>query len=180
MPPNASFDDIVAAYESWTMADLMKTQGIDLSDLEAQGVTLRMPTVSEHAVFRLMTGVEHASGRHCMCFRMNQGRPCHRGFETHLDIQSDVCYGFYLSNSWERWQLLNFYKELFKLPNFDPREMAKQALIISKTCTKCEKLQFDILTVVYMGRLRVDLQLGNHSDNRGLLMHSTQIDQGIE
>lgn len=36
--------------------------------------------------------------------------------------------------------------------------ITKQALIaISKTYTKCEKLQFDILTVVYMGRLRFDL-----------------------
>ncbi|KAJ5902335.1 hypothetical protein N7495_002863 [Penicillium taxi] len=122
----ASFDDIVAAYKSWTMADLMTAQDIDLTDLKSQGITLRKPSVSEDTVFRLMAGVEHAlSGQYCMCFRMNQGRSCHSGFETHLDLQSDICYGFHLSSSWERWQLLNFYKTMFKLPGFDPREMAE-------------------------------------------------------
>lgn len=116
----ASFDDMVTAYKTWTMEDLMKKQGI------SPPFSLKRPSVSEDAVFRLMTGVEHAlSGRHCTCFQMSKGRLCHSGFETHLDIQSDVCYGFHLSSSWERWRLLNFYKMLFQLPGFNPREMAK-------------------------------------------------------
>ena len=44
-------------------------------------------------------------------------------FETHLDAESEVSYGFHLSSPWERWQLLNFYKHLFTLPGFDPRAM---------------------------------------------------------
>ncbi|RAQ60756.1 hypothetical protein COH20_010907 [Aspergillus flavus] len=76
---NASFDDIVSAYETSTMAELMTKHGIDLSDLSQKGVRLQRPSGMVYSVFRLMIG---------------------------------------------RWQLLNFYRHLFNLPEFDPRAMA--------------------------------------------------------
>ncbi|KAB8212137.1 hypothetical protein BDV34DRAFT_208601 [Aspergillus parasiticus] len=122
---NAMFDDIVSAYETSTMAELMTKHGIDLLDLSQRGVRLQRPSGMLYSVFRLMIGVSHAlSGRFCSCFRMQPDRPCHGYFETYFDSECDVAYGFYLTNSWERWQLLNFYRHLFNLPEFDPRAMA--------------------------------------------------------
>lgn len=121
----ATFDDIVLAYEKDTIPDLMRSHDIDLTSLERQGVRLRAPSPCEYAVYRLMTGVEHAlSGRYCECFRMHTCRDRHRSFETHLDFEAEVGYGFHLSSSWERWQLLNFYRRIFGLKGFDPQAMA--------------------------------------------------------
>ncbi|KAB8219542.1 hypothetical protein BDV33DRAFT_191835 [Aspergillus novoparasiticus] len=122
--PNATFDDIVSAYETSTMAELMTKHGIDLLDL-SQRVRLQRTSGMLYSVFRLMIGVSHAlSGRFCSCFRMRPDRPCHGYFETHFDSECDVAYGSHLTNSWERWQLLNFYRHLFNLSEFDPRAMA--------------------------------------------------------
>jgi hypothetical protein len=122
----AAFDAIVSAYETSTLKDLMVAHGIDVSSLDKQDIKLPKPRGSEYAVFRLMVAVEHAlSDRYCSCFRVSQGRKCHWYFETHLDIECDGAYGFHLTNSWERWQLLNFYKYLFSLSAFDAVKMAK-------------------------------------------------------
>ncbi|PVI00725.1 hypothetical protein DM02DRAFT_707787 [Periconia macrospinosa] len=123
---NATFDDIVSAYEKSSLADLMRTHGVDISKLEIQGVRLHRPPPCEYSVYRLMIGVEHAlSGRFCSCFRVYAGRDCHAYSETHIDRESGTNFGFHLASSWERWQLLNFYKHLFHLPGFDPRCMAE-------------------------------------------------------
>ncbi|KAE8333006.1 hypothetical protein BDV39DRAFT_74223 [Aspergillus sergii] len=122
---NATFDDIVSAFETSTMAELMMKHEIDISDLSQNRVRLQRPSGIVYSVFRLMIGVSHAlSGRFCSCFRMQPDRPCHGLFETHFDSECDLAYGFRLTNSWERWQLLNFYRHLFSLPEFDPRAMA--------------------------------------------------------
>ncbi|OGM49447.1 hypothetical protein ABOM_001703 [Aspergillus bombycis] len=122
---SANFDDIVSAYETSTMAELMAEHGIDLSNLAQNGIRLERPSGTMYSVFRLMIGVSHAlSGRFCRCFRMQQDRACHHFYETHLDTECEVGFGFDLTNSWERWQLLNFYRYLFKLPGFDARAMA--------------------------------------------------------
>ncbi|KAG6361183.1 hypothetical protein INS49_009407 [Diaporthe citri] len=104
----ATFDDIVSAYETGSLADLMRNHGIDISDLERQGIRLHRPPPCEYRVYRLMIGVEHALG-----------------YETHIDCECDVNYGFHLTRTWERWQLLNFYRYLFQQPGFDPRRMAE-------------------------------------------------------
>jgi hypothetical protein len=122
---SATFDDIVAAYETSNLAGLMRTHGIDISELEIQGIRLHRPPPCEYSVYRLMIGVEHAlSGRFCSCFRVHAGCDCHAYYETHIDRESDTNFGFHLTSSWERWQILNFYKHLFHLPDFDPRCMA--------------------------------------------------------
>lgn len=123
---SATFDDIVSAYETSRLADLMRFQGINISELENQGVRLYRPPRCEYSVYRLMIGAEHAlSGRFCSCFSVREGRDCHTYYETHIDSESDTHFGFHLTSSWERWQLLNFYKHLFGLPGFDPRCMAE-------------------------------------------------------
>ena len=122
----ATFDDIVSAYETADLAGLMRRHGMDVAELESQGIRLHRPPGCEYSVYRLMIGVEHAlSGRFCPCFRVREGRSCHGDFETHFDREADANFGFHLTGSWERWQLLNFYKHLFRLPAFDPRRMAE-------------------------------------------------------
>lgn len=72
-----------------------------------------------------MVGVEHGlSGRYCSCFA-HTGCDCHALTETHIDRESDANFGFHLTSSGERRQLLNFYRHLFQLPDFDPRRMAE-------------------------------------------------------
>jgi hypothetical protein len=122
----ATFDDIVSAYETASLADLMRAHGIDVSDLETRGTSwLSAPSPCEYSVHRLMIGVEHAlSGRFCPCFRVAQSRRCHARFESHLDDEAGAHFGFHVTGSWERWQLLNFYKHVFRLPGFEVRDMA--------------------------------------------------------
>ncbi|TQW08341.1 HIT/MYND zinc finger-like protein [Cordyceps javanica] len=120
----ATFDDIVSAYETSSLAVLMQARGVDISALESQGILPCRPNPCEYSVFRLMISVEHAlSGRFCDCFRLHQQRECHRPFETHLARDSDTNFGFHLTSSWEKWQLLNFYKYIFRQPNYDVRRM---------------------------------------------------------
>ncbi|KAH0282463.1 hypothetical protein KCU62_g9701, partial [Aureobasidium sp. EXF-3399] len=122
----ATFDDIVSAYEASCLGDLMRAHSIDISHLENQGVRLYRPPPREYSIYRLMIEVEHAlSGRFCSCFRLREGRDCHAYYETHIDLESAVTFGFHQANSWERWQLLNFYKHLFQSPSFNAQLMAK-------------------------------------------------------
>lgn len=125
----ATFDDIVSAYERSSLESLMCAHNIDISNLTEQGVRLRRPPPYDYSIYRLMIGVEHAlSGRFCSCFCVDKGRDCrdcHAYYETHVDCDSDVNFGFHLTNSWERWQLLNFYHCLFRSPNFHARLMAQ-------------------------------------------------------
>lgn len=123
---NTTFDDIVSAYETSTMADLVTANGIDFSSLTHHGIRFEKPPPCQNSAFRLMVGVEHAlSGRFCECFRRREDRSHYQAHETHFDLECDVGYGFHLSHTWERWQLLNFYKYIFKLPVFDPLKLAE-------------------------------------------------------
>jgi hypothetical protein len=122
----ATFDDIVSAYGTSSLASLMCAHGINISELENQGIRLRSPPPCEYSSYRLMIGVEHAlSGRFCSCFSVRESRDCHTYYETHIDRESDANFGVRLTNSWERWQLLNFYQHFFRLPSFDPHLMAE-------------------------------------------------------
>ncbi|KAK5633590.1 hypothetical protein RRF57_009304 [Xylaria bambusicola] len=121
----STFDEIVSAYQTGTLLDLMRRHGIST----APGVQEIQPVEdadSEHGIFRLMVGVEHAlAGNFCNCFKYHASWHCHSYFETHLDREADGNFGFHMTSTWERWQLLNFYKYVFALPEFDPRKMAK-------------------------------------------------------
>ncbi|KAJ6782312.1 hypothetical protein PWT90_09022 [Aphanocladium album] len=122
----ATFEDIVSAYETQNLSNLMRARAIDISELESQGILPCRPDPCAYSVFRLMIGVEHAlSGRFCGCFRVREGYPCYAYFETFFDIECDTNFGFHLSTSWERWQLLNFYKYLFRQYTYNSRRMVE-------------------------------------------------------
>ncbi|AEO64587.1 uncharacterized protein THITE_2110883 [Thermothielavioides terrestris NRRL 8126] len=82
-------------------------------------------------IYRLIAEVSHAlSGCFCACFQQQrhdsaEQRMYCRGdkFETHLSQESAGDYGFHGASPWERWQLLNFYRHVFRQPRFDAREM---------------------------------------------------------
>ncbi|KAI1339083.1 hypothetical protein F5Y15DRAFT_93504 [Xylariaceae sp. FL0016] len=122
----AAFDDIVHAYETSNLAELMRDRGISTSELEIQGIRFHQPSLCEYSIYRLMICVEHAlSGRFCDCFMLHKGCDCHDMHETIFDRESDVTFGFHLTNPWERWQLMNFYRYLFRQPKFDACRMAE-------------------------------------------------------
>ncbi|KAI0513281.1 hypothetical protein F5B22DRAFT_637225 [Xylaria bambusicola] len=121
----STFDEIVAAYQTATLFDLMQRHGIGTPP-RVQETRPIEDMDSEDGIFRLMIGVEHAlSGNFCNCFQYDPSWRCRSYFETHLDREADGNFGFHMRSSWERWQLLNFYKYVFALPDFDPGEMAK-------------------------------------------------------
>jgi hypothetical protein len=97
----------------------MQSKGIDITPF---GASLKKPSVDEFGIYRLMAEVKHAlSGHYCRCFI----RACqhHSKHETHLSKESEGDYGFHGVNPWERWQLLNFYSDIFAHPNFDAQKM---------------------------------------------------------
>jgi len=95
---------------------------LNTSTLQAKGIAFHRPDLEELGIYRLIAEVNHTlSGRFCYCY-LAKGN-CHPKFETHLSRESDGDYGFHGTNTWERWQLFNFYKHVFSHQNFDAREM---------------------------------------------------------
>ncbi|KAI0474924.1 hypothetical protein GGR56DRAFT_643744 [Xylariaceae sp. FL0804] len=157
---DATFNDIVLAYDDSAIDELMVAHGIDISALRRQGIAFTKPPASEYPVFRLMVGVDHAlSGQHCNCFIVKNDWSCHIYYESHFDIEVDVGYGFHLSTPWERWQLLNFYRSLFRHPEFDFRAMA--AAKNKKERGSLERY-IDTLVPDMRKKLYANDRLGNH------------------
>ncbi|EXJ69259.1 uncharacterized protein A1O5_07295 [Cladophialophora psammophila CBS 110553] len=115
-------DQIAKAWETSSLQHLMKSQGIDISLLDADIDYFQQPSVDEVGIYRLMAEVKHAlSGSYCLCFR--PACKFHSKYETLLSKESEGDYGFHGANTWERWQLLNFYSHVFSHPDFDARKM---------------------------------------------------------
>jgi hypothetical protein len=118
----ASIDDIARAYESESLSVLRRSRGLGISFFEENGILFHRPNLEERGIYRLIAEVNHTlSGHFCYCFL--QKPYCHPRFETHLSGESDGDYGFHGTHTWERWQLLNFYKHVFRHPSFDARKM---------------------------------------------------------
>lgn len=118
----ASLEEIARAYEEKTLPTLMRRRGLNISTFQAKGIAFHRPDLEELGIYRLIAEVNHAlSGRFCYCHLPK--RNCHPKFETHLSRESDGDYGFHGTNTWERWQLFNFYKHVFGHQNFDARKM---------------------------------------------------------
>jgi hypothetical protein len=101
---------------------LMQSRRLDLSFFEANGILFHRLNLEERGIYRLIAEINHTlSGQFCYCFMSKSY--CHPKFETHLSRESDGDYGFHGTNTWERWQLLNFYKHVFSRPSFDAWEM---------------------------------------------------------
>ncbi|KAL9632463.1 MAG: hypothetical protein Q9164_005307 [Protoblastenia rupestris] len=118
----ASLEEIARAYEEKTLPILMRRKGLNISTFQAKGIAFHRPDLEELGIYRLIAEVNHTlSGRFCYCHLPK--RNCHPKFETHLSRESDGDYGFHGTNTWERWQLFNFYKHVFGHQNFDARKM---------------------------------------------------------
>ncbi|EPE30438.1 HIT/MYND zinc finger-like protein [Glarea lozoyensis ATCC 20868] len=118
----ASLEQIAKAYDEKSLPTLMKQRGLDISSFQANSIEFHPPDLEELGIYRLISEVNHTlSGHYCLC-RVTKGY-CHPKFETHLSVESDGDYGFHGTNTWERWQLFNFYKHVFRHPNFNARKM---------------------------------------------------------
>ncbi|MAD85002.1 MAG: hypothetical protein CL912_18745 [Deltaproteobacteria bacterium] len=118
----ASLGEIAKAYEVKTLPILMRCNGLQPSIIQAKGVSFHRPDLEDLGIYRLIAEVKHTlSGHFCYCHL--QKKYCHPKFETHLSQESDGDYGFHGTNTWERWQLFNFYKYVFRHRNFSPRKM---------------------------------------------------------
>lgn len=117
-----SLNEVARARDTSSLPQLMEAQGIDLSFLYSNDIGFQQPDVDEFGIYQLIAEVSHTlSGRFCHCFR--PAGCCHSKYETHLSLESDIDYGFHGASAWERWQLLNFYRYIFRHPNFDARKM---------------------------------------------------------
>ncbi|KAL8667563.1 MAG: hypothetical protein Q9168_007224 [Polycauliona sp. 1 TL-2023] len=118
----ATLSQIAQAFQDDSLAALMKSNGIDLSMLESQGIYPRAPPPEDIGIYRFMAEIKHAlSCSYCLC--STSKCPQHSKYESILDNESESNYGFHGANTWERWQLLNFYGYVFNQPAFDPRDM---------------------------------------------------------
>ncbi|KAF3000166.1 hypothetical protein E8E13_005930 [Curvularia kusanoi] len=114
-------DRITAAYQTSTLPTLFTTLGYD-----TQNLRFAPPNVQELGIFRFIAEVEHAlSGSYCACFQPSAYCPNRPKHETHLSAESEAEYGFHGTNTWERWQLLNFYKAVFAHESFDAAAMLR-------------------------------------------------------
>lgn len=117
-----SLEQIAKAYEEAALPTLMRHQGLDISSLQANGIAFHRPNLEDLGIYRLVAEVNHTlSGRFCYCHTSKSH--CHPKFETHLCYESERDYRFHGTNTWERWQLFNFYKYLLSHENFDARKM---------------------------------------------------------
>ena len=116
-----SLQDIAVATQDSSLLELMRLGGVDVSILAQYGIEPGMPDTEEIGIYRFMAEVAHAlSGYHCMCTKPSCAQ---RSQHETLCRESEGEYGFHGGNTWERWQLLNFYAYLFESPGFDPRKM---------------------------------------------------------
>jgi hypothetical protein len=118
----ASLEEIARAYDEKSLPTLMKQKGLDISRFQLSGIDFHPPDLEELGIYRLISEVNHTlSGHFCLC-HVAKG-DCHPKFETYLSHESDGDYGFHGTNTWERWQLFNFYKYVFSRSGFNAREM---------------------------------------------------------
>ena len=130
-------DQIANSWETSTLQHLMESQGIDISLFKSTRIHFRQPTADEFGIYRLMGEVKHAlSGCYCPCFK--SACQFRSKYETFLSTESEEDYGFHGANTWERWQLLNFYSHVFAYRDFDARKMqeAKRNTLNSKALDK--------------------------------------------
>jgi hypothetical protein len=95
----------------------MKTRGLDFSFFEANGILF-------HRRARRLSprcGGQPRALRSVLLLLAKSN--CHPKFETHLSREGDGDYGLHGTNTWERWQLLNFYKYVFDRPGFNAQKM---------------------------------------------------------
>lgn len=121
----ASLSQIAEAWKSDELLELMETKDIETSSLLSHGIYPRQPSPETIGIYRLMSEVTHILNGCAICPCNSFSCKFHSKEEPSLCSESEIDYGFHETNTWERWQLLNFYSSLFKNPKFHPREMQK-------------------------------------------------------
>ncbi|SPQ26564.1 0ef9ec9b-e7cd-408d-9642-6b6389a9ed80 [Thermothielavioides terrestris] len=127
----ASLSAIARAWRTSSLPDLFHKHGINPTPYLHPLTRLSPPKRDEMGIYRLIAEVSHAlSGCFCACFQQQrhdsaEQRMYCRGdkYETHLSLESAGDYGFHGASPWERWQLLNSYRHVFRQPRFNAREM---------------------------------------------------------
>jgi hypothetical protein len=103
----------------------MATKDIGTSSLLSHGIYPRRPSPETIGIYRLMSEVTHILNGCAICPCNSFSCKFHSKEEPSFCLESEIDYGFHETNTWERWQLLNFYSSLFKNPKFHPQEMQK-------------------------------------------------------
>jgi hypothetical protein len=167
----------------------MKSQGIDISLFESNGIYFQQPPVDEFGIYRLMAEVRHAlSGCYCPCFR--SACQFHSKYETLLSKESEGDYGFHGANAWERWQLLNFYSYVFAHPDFNACKMqeAKRNLnpealdeyLNSVVPDFRRKIRNEYLADAMFPKLRARVTFPNGRPQCDCVIHSTLTSEGLD
>lgn len=184
-----SLDQIASRWEHSSLGLLMKEKGVDTAGLEANGVYFRAPQFEEFGIYRLMAEVKHALlGCYCLCFRP----PCpnHSKHEFLLSKESEGDYGFHGANTWERWQLLNFYSHVFAHPAFDPRAMqearrnpepdALEIYLDSLIPDFRRKIWNQYIADVMFPKLRARVSFPQGRPHCGCVNHTVLISEGLD
>lgn len=111
-------------------------------------------------------------------------------FETHLSRESDGDYGFHGTNTWERWQLFNFYKHVFGHQDFDARKMqeAKRHPDKDKLDQYLDSLVPDfqkkivnmVLGDIMFPKLKAGVKFPNGRPPCWCVMHNTVAPEGLD
>jgi hypothetical protein len=121
----ASLSQIAEAWKSDELLELMATKDIGTSSLLSHGIYPRRPSPETIGIYRLMSEVTHILNGCAICPCNSFSCKFHSKEEPSFCLESEIDYGFHETNTWERWQLLNFYSSLFMNPKFHPQEMQK-------------------------------------------------------
>ncbi|KAK5214942.1 hypothetical protein LTR96_011629, partial [Exophiala xenobiotica] len=182
-------NQIASAWDTSSLRHLMESQGIDISLLVSDTIWSQQPSVDEFGIYRLMTEVKHAlSGYHCPCFW--SACQSHSKYETLLSKESEVDYGFHGVNTWERWQLLNFYSYVFTHPEFDAHKMqeAKRSLNLEALDEYLDslvpgfrrKIGNEVLADAMFPKLRARATLPRGRPPCDCIIHSTFVSEGLD
>jgi hypothetical protein len=119
----ASLSQIARAWKADDLHELMASEEIDTSSLTSHGIYPRQPSPETIGIYRLMSEVSHTLSGCAVCQARNLSCQFHSKENPSLCSESEIDYGFHATSTWERYQLLNFYSQLFEHPKFSPHKM---------------------------------------------------------
>ena len=121
---SASLAEIATSWQSQgRLNGLFNQKGIDITDLEREGIIFGRPKRTDLGIYRLMLEIDQVH-RGSICACGHTFGKCHKRFpDSCLSLETIFDYGFDGLNPWERWQMMLLYQELFDSPTFDAREM---------------------------------------------------------
>jgi len=158
-----SLDEIVTCWEeNYQLDGLFKTKEIDLSAFHQVEISFGRPKQMQMGVFQLMIEINHVHrGIFCQCAE-ERGCRCKTssGFEPRFSPESVFDYGFDKLNPWERWQIMNLWRDVFASPKFDPRDLM-QARRSTDDSTFRSYIDGLVDTSVYWNRYKAGMPFPN-------------------